>query len=758
LTQSGLKASRIGVHLLAAASGLAALSWEVLWQIKASLALGVSAWGTAITIAATMGGMSLGSFLMGRLLGKEPISRPTLVYATLEIIIGLAGLCLGAAFHAAESLDTWVYSISPGHAALVYTLAIIAVLGVPTVCMGATLPVFGLLARQFRTSIATLYGLNTLGAACGALIAAFIIIPNVGIAHAIEIIAAVNLTIGLVALTLKSRVNLLVEDKGAKKSSPQINLATAEMIVIVTGLATFMLEIAWFRSLTAAFRSTTTAFAIMLSVVLIALGFAARLAPLLKRLKLSLGVLIGVSGVLVLLATPLIERFDLSPSLMLRVSSMASDTPSDFLVLNWFLMTLYIMGPPLLFMGVALPWVLDDQKATGRWGRLYALNTLAAIAGSLGAAWIFLPTIGFARTAWLVGVMVVAVGCLIAPRKRRGVLGVAGLTALLIAVSFNSGAGRTRVQGHFMVETTKSSRLLKSYEGPDMTVSAIEYDNGGRALIVDGFLTAGQFGAVYKFHEHYMEWMGRLPMLLNPDPKNALVICFGTGQTLNAVRNENPQTLDIVDINPRVLKLASYFPANEDVLSDVRVKATIMDGRAYMRRTQKMYDVITLEPMPPNFAGVNALYDKEFYQLARRRLNPHGVIAQWLPFHLVAPYYSASIARTFIDTFPNAILWVDPLTKTGILLGSKDDTPALGSDWPGFVRTQIERDMSEDDIKKAVLLTGDALHRYANTGALIDDDNQLLSYGEAVESIITYDPNLDQKNFDYIARITGQSH
>ena len=41
-----------------------------------------------------------------------------------------------------------------------------------------------------------------------------------------------------------------------------------------------------------------------------------------------------------------------------------------------------------------------------------------------------------------------------------------------------------------------------------------------------------------------------------------------------------------------------------------------MDGRTWMRRTDKEYDVITLEPMPPTFAGVNNLYSLEFYQAA----------------------------------------------------------------------------------------------------------------------------------------------
>ena len=84
-----------------------------------------------------------------------------------------------------------------------------------------------------------------------------------------------------------------------------------------------------------------------------------------------------------------------------------------------------------------------------------------------------------------------------------------------------------------------------------------------------------------------------------------------------------------------------------------------MDGRAWLRRTQKHYDVITLEPMPPYFAGVNALYSREFYALMAERLAPGGVVAQWVPFQLVPPYYAESLLATFRDAFPDSVLCLD---------------------------------------------------------------------------------------------------
>ena len=231
-----------------------------------------------------------------------------------------------------------------------------------------------------------------------------------------------------------------------------------------------------------------------------------------------------------------------------------------------------------------------------------------------------------------------------------------------------------------------------------------------------------------------MAWMGHLPMLASNHPDNALVICFGTGQTANAVREENPTALDIVDVNHNVFKLGMYFRSNKNVLTDARVKAIVMDGRAYLRRTTKSYDVITLEPMPPLTLGVNALYSKEFYQLAHQKLTSDGIIAQWLPFHAAAPLLTASIAKTFIEVFPNAILWIDSDSNTGILLASKNDNANITSLWPGFLRNTTTRDMSQLEVMQHIALNSQQLKQYANYGEIITDDNQLLSYGKALHS------------------------
>jgi spermidine synthase len=733
------------ITLLVTMSGLAALSWQVLWQLKASLALGVSAWGTAITLAVTMGGMCLGALITGKILDRINQIRPLRLYGAIECVIGIAGLFLNSAFRVVEDMDSAMYLTSPELASTVYLLGISMSFGVQAICLGATVPVIGLMARQANVSLSTLYGLNTLGAALGALLAAFLFIPMLGVQKTIWMNSGINIGVGLVAIALGQKLFTAYKPASETRSAdPEFKFTMALLIVFATGLATFMLEVAWFRALTAAFMSTTDAFAIMLSCVLIALGMGARLVPYMRtRRNASLGVLLAWSGITILLATPVIERFDIFVKLVAYYEVI--------IFVQWFFLTLYVIGIPIFLLGLALPWILDTQDRPWKWGFLYSVNAFAAILGSLLSGWVLLPSIGLARTAWLAGLIVGLAGLLAARKESRlRLIGFGGM-ALLVAMVFESGLGRLRVQGASDFKTRVPTKILDFYEGPDSTISAVEYKGGRRVLFIDGFSTTEQDGTALNsdmpFTGQYMAWMGHLPMLLHPDPKTVLVICFGTGQTANAVRKENPQSLRIVEINANVFKLADHFTANEKVLEDPKVNRVIMDGRAYMRRTPEKYDVITLEPMPPTFAGVNALYSLEFYQLARSKLTQDGVIAQWLPYHLVPAEYSAAIARTFTEVFPNSILWNDPTSGTGILIGSVNDAGDLGKVWPGFSRTLIKRDMNEEQIRNATVLDRYKMKEYSALGQLITDDNQLLSYGKAAQMLRrARDANQDNKD------------
>jgi spermidine synthase len=727
---------RTPIQAMVTLGGLAALSWEVLWQLQASLALGVSALGTAITLAATMAGMTAGALAAGRWLRSRTVAQPVRLYGGLELVIGISGLLMLPGFEMLESLDTRLYALSPTFASPLHALGIVALLGPPTIAMGASIPVFERIGRQHRISVSTLYGLNTAGASLGVLLLSFALLPALGVTNACRAVAGLNLLVWLasrlVAPGTTSSQAVGGEEAPARTHAP-LRFETACLLAAGTGFVTFGLEVAWFRSLRAAFQSTTDGFAIMLASVLVPLAIGARAVPWLRRRGLSPGLLLGCAAAAILLATPLVERMDL----LARVSG------GYWLVLGkWLALSLAILGTPIFFLGTVLPWCLDEFSEPQAVGRLYGLNTLGAVAGALLAAWGLLPTLGFARCAWLLGLVVVGLALVAGGRRARAFAAAAGAASLAIAVTQTASLGRDRIQ---WPGRHRPYRIVAYHEGPDATASVLEFPRGRRALFIDGFMATTE-----QRNSSYMLAMGHVPMLMHPDPQEALVICFGTGQTVHGVRSQGVGGVDVVDVNPAVIGMAHHFPSNHAVLDDPRVRPIVMDGRAWVRRTQRRYDVITLEPMPPHFAGMNSLYSRGFYELLAESLEPQGVAAQWLPFHLLPPYYAASVATTFQAVFPDSVLWVDPLSGTGILVGRRaGNASALGSDWPGFERGhESGYGLSNDQIRRSLTLDAEGLARFASAGDVITDDNQLLAYGRLLRDYGNWDRKTAQLHQD----------
>jgi len=733
-------ARRAAIHAFVGLGGVAALSWEVLWQIRASLALGVSALATAITLAAAMGGMAAGSFLAGRWLRDRRLARPLRVYGWLELAIGIAGVCMATGFRALERADALVYGLLPGMAPLVHGLGVALLIGPAAAAMGASIPVFARVCAAHGTSLAGLYGINTLGAAAGVLVNAFVLIPWLGLVRSGWLVASLNVGVFAATRAVERRPSNAPEPR--PEAPPRLPPTSATALVFATGFATFALEVAWFRGLRAAFLSSTDSFAIMLFAVLVALGAGARIVPALRRLGVEPGLLLAAAGVAILVATPFVERMDLF---------VQGTQGYGARIARRSLLALATLGTPMLLLGTVLPWLLEEYRDRGGAGWLYATNTLGSVLGSLLATWLFLPVLGFARTAWAIGAGAVLLAATVRPRGRVLVVA-AGAAALALAAVRTEDIGRSRVLG---TSTFTKLDVLAFEEGVEATAAVVEgrvseAKGSARALVIDGFVaTAEDMPSV-----SYMAWMGRLPMLLHPDPRRALVICFGTGQTANAVLEEGPERLDVVELNPAVLRMAPFFPSNHGVLGDPRVRSFAMDGRAWLRRSPDRYDVVTLEPMPPHFAGVNSLYSREFYEIVASRLEPGGLMAQWVPFHLLPPFYAASIAATFQSVFPDAILWRG--LGSSILIGRREASgKPLGLDWPGLARRATRRPDSASRAAGRIELDPVQLARWGESGAIISDDNQLLAYGAIHRQLWSIGEELPQVNRLAIRKVLG---
>jgi spermidine synthase len=185
---------------------------------------------------------------------------------------------------------------------------------------------------------------------------------------------------------------------------------------------------------------------------------------------------------------------------------------------------------------------------------------------------------------------------------------------------------------------------------------------------------------------------------------------------------------------PGVVRAASSFKGNYGITTDPRVTLRLADGRRQLLRDAFRYDLITLEPPPPSAAGVVNLYARDFYALARRRLNPDGLLAQWLPLSTQNDEDTHSLVRSFLDVFPHATLWTTEFHEM-LLIGSAEpielDATRIATRFgrPGVSKALREVGIASPAALLATYVTDRAgLERYAHDAPATTDDRPRIEY------------------------------
>ncbi len=192
---------------------------------------------------------------------------------------------------------------------------------------------------------------------------------------------------------------------------------------------------------------------------------------------------------------------------------------------------------------------------------------------------------------------------------------------------------------------------------------------GFHRLITNGFpMSANTFLA-----KRYMRLFVYWPMALHPNPKKALLVCYGVGVTAKALTNARAlESIDVVDVSRNLIELSrdySLFP-DPHPLEDPRVSIHIEDGRLFLQTTDRTFDIITAEPPPPKNAGIVNLYTREYFQLLHERLAPGGVVTYWLPVYQLSVEESKAVVKGFCQAFGDCSLWTGAGTEW-MLVGTR---------------------------------------------------------------------------------------
>jgi len=161
-------------------------------------------------------------------------------------------------------------------------------------------------------------------------------------------------------------------------------------------------------------------------------------------------------------------------------------------------------------------------------------------------------------------------------------------------------------------------------------------------------------------NQRYMRLFAYLPLILHPQPQDALLIAFGCGVTADALTHDvDLERIDIVDISKEAFDLADDYrgAGYSNSLRDPRVTGIVQDGRFFLQASPRRYDIITGEPPPPKVLGSVNLYTKQFFSLMGDRLKDGGIATFWLPVYQLNVNEAKAVLRAFHDAFPATIIW-----------------------------------------------------------------------------------------------------
>jgi len=698
------------VLVLFTLSGMCALIYQILWTRWLGLIVGNFASATATVVAAYMGGLALGNWLIGRLAGRASPRQALRAYAALEA--GLAALAAVSPLLLSSGSPLYPALASASNNPFVRALICFVFILPPTILMGGTLPMLvAALSAASPRSLGPLYALNTLGGACGPLLAAFALIPTVGLKASLWMTCVLNAAVALAAFWAAGRFRLLdgdaVEVPTAPapatdaEATPMLPLATPgasgagaarqTSALLAPGfplwmpflLAGFsgMLSLGFEISLTRAFVLTITGgsvygFSLILTAYLVGLAGGAwlvkRRPPAGPRAAL---VAFAVAQSVAWAYSLLTPFWDAIPPVLVRFwwasLPFAAVSAIDFtaiLALTLILTTAF--GYTLPALAAALP-----RASAPSIGRLFAANTVGAVIGAPLTGFILLPNFGLDFTLLLLGALALVAAAAAAatalPRLRLPLLVPAPfLLALPFVIPrpdmtvmnagmYNRPLGFKPGENGNANPLEAAHKLGKIIYQKDSLTARISV----RALspMEMSFVVNGKPDGSTSLVDMYTQiFMAHLPALTHPHPRRVLVIGMGTGTTTGCMTlHPEIEEIHVAEIEPAQIDVARlFYRHNYGAVDQPKVHIHLDDARHYLLTDDSKYDIIVSEPSNLWVSGMVNLFTAEFYENVRRRLNPGGVFFQWIHYYRVGPDDVKGMVATFRSVFPECTFWI----------------------------------------------------------------------------------------------------
>ena len=641
-------------------SGLAALLYQTTWLREFRLIFGNSTSASAAVLGIFMGGLGLGSVLLGKRAESTP--RPLAFYAALEFLIAVSAALTPVLIwliRATYIASGGTFAMGTFGGTVVRLLLAAIVLALPTLLMGGTLPAMARFAvneeDSSRRGLALLYGMNTLGAVAGAACGTFFLFERFGNHKTLYIACLLNAVVASLAW-LRSRGEGLQKSRPAPplcETSPEITAPLPLVLVAagITGFVFLLMELVWYRMLSPILGGTAFTFGLILAVALLGIGIGGVLYSLAAgRRRPTLN---GFAFTCALEALFVTIPFALGDRLALLAMHLQPLAALGFYgsVLGWFALCSIIVLPTAIIAGVQFPILLGllgrgrDEVGT-QTGAAYAWNTGGAIVGSLAGGFGLIPALTATGT-WKFVALVLVICAFVAAfvSQQRMARPLHALPSLLVGtlvlLILGLAAGPTAAWRHSQLTALKNydrtpnetRDLLQSLRRDILwQADGVESSIGISKSESLAFIVNGKSDGNAKRDAGTQVMSGLLAGLIHPHPKRAAVIGLGTGSTagwLAAI--PSIEQVDVVELEPVLTRFAAQCgPVNHDALGNPKLNLIIGDGRELLLTSREKYDLVVSEPSNPYRAGIATLFTREYYEAIAQKLNRGGLFAQWV--------------------------------------------------------------------------------------------------------------------------------
>lgn len=690
-------------------SGFAGLIYQSIWSHYLGLFLGHAAYAQALVLAIFMGGMAAGAAWVAR--AGERWKNLVLGYALVEAVIGIFGLLFHLGFLGVVGLsyDTLIPAVGSPWGVSAYKWFVAATLILPqTILLGMTFPLMsgGLIRRlpgQDGSMLGGLYFTNSIGAAIGALVAAFILMPRLGLPGSMAIAGGVNLVVAglawVVGRTPEPAAPFKREMRGASEGERGRRLLVIVLCgTALSGAASFVYEIVWIRMLSLAVGTTLHAFELMLASFIAGIAFGGLWIrkradstdnPL--RLVGWLQIWMGLTALLSLVMYA--NAFEWIGWLMGSLGR----NDGAYLLFNFgtAALAMLIMLPSAFFAGTTLPLftvtLLRDKQGEGSIGRVYAWNTLGAILGVFAAIHLLIPMLGLKLALCLAAAVDMGIGLTllrwqadsVVAFRRFAVGGVVVVLALVMSISLVPFDPMRLASGVFRTGESRlgeGDQVVFYRDGKTSSVSVVASPSGVVRIATNGKIDAsirvvGQ--GEPQMDEPTMVLAAALPLAMHPEPRTVGVIGFGSGLTTHALLADHRLTqVDTVEIEEAMVEGAAAFGEHvERAYLDPRSRIIIDDAKSYFSGQQAKYDIIVSEPSNPWISGVGALFSKEFYEFIPRHLDEGGLLLQWIQLYEIDEKLIASILNALTPAFEDYVAYLSNHSDLLIVASPKGPVP-----------------------------------------------------------------------------------